>query len=173
MGGILGIGGSAAKTDRKDILQSQGNLNNVFNYALPTGEKATSDANSYNSKILNGDRSSITQAMAPEVNSITGQADQAKKQEANMGTSRGGGTNAAHQQTQQKEEGAVTDMIAKARPAAAANEANIGSNLLGLGENAAGAEGQVAADSYKTSSANASDEGKAAGQLAMTALMMA
>lgn len=168
MGGFLGIGGGAVSTDRKNVLQSQGNLNNVFNYALPSGEKATSDATNYDSKILNGDRSSITQAMAPEVNSITGQADQAKKQEAAMGTSRGGGTNAANQQTQQKEQGAVTDMIAKARPAAAASEANIGSNLLGLGANAAGTAGQLAADSYKTTSANATEQGKAAGNTALS-----
>lgn len=163
--GFMGLGGSSAKTDRSTYLQGQGALNNVFNYALPTGESATSEAANYNSKILSGDRAAVTQAEAPEINAVTGQADQAKKQQAAMGTSRSGGVNAGNQQRQTQVQGAVTDLIDKARPQAAASQASIGANTLGLGTNAATSSTDEAEKSYGGqygTAANAARNGSAA-----------
>lgn len=166
-GGLYG--GSSAKTDRSTYLQGQGALNNVFNYALPTGEAATSQAVDYNSKILSGDRAAVTQAEAPEINAVTGQADQAKKQQAAMGTSRSGGVNAGNQQRQTQVQGAVTDLIDKARPQAAASQASIGANTLGLGSNAAQNSAADALTSYggKGTSVNAANNGAAAAAAAL------
>lgn len=161
------LGGGAPKTDRSTYLQGQGALNNVFNYALPTGESATSEAANYNSKILSGDRAAVTQAEAPEINAVTGQADQAKKQQAAMGTSRSGGVNAGNQQRQTQVQGAVTDLIDKARPQAAASQASIGANTLGLGEGAAQSSTSDALNSYKLTSQNAKDSGAAAAAAAL------
>lgn len=178
--GFLGIGGSGSQTDRKQQLAGYGDLSNIFNTGLNSGTQNVSQGQSdlgsaagYNSKILNGDRSAISQALSPEISSITGQADASRRQQAAMGTSRGGGTNAGNQQQQQKEQGAISSVIGGAQPAAAQSlagiggtEAGLGSNLLGLSNNAAGNLTGDAINSYKTTSAQNGAAGAALGQIA-------
>lgn len=159
------MGGSSSNTDRQQQLTGFGDLQNVFNYALPQGQSTLSggqgtanqglgelgQAANYNSKILSGNRSAVTEAMAPEINSVTSQANQLRKQQAALGTSRGGGTNAGNQQLGTQEAGQVTNLIAQARPQASQalsqigaqtggiglGEMGVGSQLLGLGTGAA------------------------------------
>lgn len=180
MGGFLGIGGSGSNTDRKQQIAGYGDLSNIFNTGLDTGKsnvaQGTSDLGQsagYDSKLLNGDRSTILQAISPEVSSITGQADAARRQQAALGTSRGGGTNANNQQIQQREQGAISNAVGGVQPQAAQSlagiggtEAGLGANLLGLGNNAAGNLTGDAINSYKTTSAQNGAAGAALGQIA-------
>jgi hypothetical protein len=178
--GFLGIGGSSSSTDRKQQLAGYGDLSNIYNQGISQGNNASAtgqgelgEAAGYDSSILNGNRSSIMSALSPQISSITGQANQNKKQQATMGTARGGGTNASNQQTQQQEQGAITKAIGGAQSGAASGLASIGSNetatganLLGLGANAAGTLTGDASQSYATTSAQNAAAGQAAGQLA-------
>jgi len=168
--GFLGIGGSASKTDRKQYLAGQGNLNNLFNVGISGGSDATGKAAGYDSSILSGNRASISQALQPEISGITGRADQQKKQQAAMGTSRGGGTNATNQQADTATQAAITGTINQARPQASQQLASIGSNLLNLGENAAATSTGDAASSYEKTSAQNAATGQAAGQAAAALL---
>jgi hypothetical protein len=170
MSGFLGIGGSSSKTDRSQYLGGQGALSNIFNTAIPSGASDTGAAEGFNKSVLSGNRSAITQALQPEIGTITGEANQAKKQQAAMGTSRGGGTNAQNQQLDKQTQAAITGTINQARPEASKQLASIGSNLLGLGENAAGQYTGNAASSYATTTANNTAAGQAAGQAAAALL---
>lgn len=180
MGGFLGLGGSASKTDRNQVLQGYGDLQNVFNYGIPQGKAGQAQGQAdlgqsanYWQKLLGGDRSSMMSALSPEISSITGQADQARKQQSAMGTARGGGTNAGDQQQQQQEQGQISNLIAGARPQAAQQMQSIGgqelsnaSNLLGLGTNAAGSLTNAATNSYGTTAGQSAQQGQAIGQMA-------
>lgn len=180
MGGLFGIGGSASKTDRQNTLTGYGDLQNVFNTGLNTGKPAVAQGQSdlgqaagYDSKLLNGDRSTIMQALSPQISSITGQADAARRQQAAMGTSRGGGTNANNQQQQQREQGAISSAVGGVQPQAAQSlagiggtEAGLGANLLGLANNAGSNLTNDAMESYKTTSAQNGAMGQALGSIA-------
>lgn len=184
MGGMFGIGGSASKTDRSNQLTGYGDLQNIFNYGLDSGKQGQAQgqqqlgqAGDYWSKLLTGNRSDIMSAMQPEISSVTGQGDAARRQQSALGTSRGGGTNALNQQAQTKEQAQISNMVAGARPQAAQQVANIGTaelsnsgNLLGLGNNAAGNLTSNATNSYKVTSAQNQAQGQAAGQIASALL---
>jgi hypothetical protein len=168
--GFLGIGGSSSGTDRK-------NLNNIFNTGLTQGTSDltqggadTSKAAGYNSGILGGDRSSIMQALSPEISGITGRADAQRKEQANLGTSRTGGTNADNQQQQQRTDAQVSNLIGTARPQAAQQLASIGANQSGLGTNLLGLGEKTVADMYPTDVKKNQETGQAAGQIASALL---
>lgn len=149
MGGFLGIGGSSVKTDRKNVLTGFSELKNVFNFAMPFGEDTAragtattaaglediGKAGSYWSKLLSGDRPTMEQAVAPETNQVLGQADAAKREQAGMGTARGGGTAGANQQVQDASMAKIDNLLFGARPAAAQQEAAIGGKEADIGQN--------------------------------------
>jgi hypothetical protein len=179
VGGFLGIGGSSAKTDRKQQLAGQGMLQNVFNYSLPhaeagaeTGKQTTQaglsgldQAKAYWQKLLTGNRTATMQAVAPETNAARAESDATARQTSAMGTARGGGTAEAGQQRDTDLMAKVDNLLFGARPAAAGQVADIGrteagvglsetgqaTNLLGLGANTAEAFTGNAAGSRKTS----------------------
>lgn len=117
MGGFLGIGGSAAKTDRGAELGARQGLWNVFNYALPTGQTGqttgtqalntamgtAAPAASYWKSLLAPGRAQATANAAPAVNTALDQSDAVRRQAEAMGTGRTGGTAAA-----QREAGTTT-----------------------------------------------------------------
>lgn len=117
VGGFLGLGNSSAKTDRGNQLAGINASWNVFNRGLPmadelskagtattaTGLNTLDQAKQYWQSLVSGTRPAINkpQAMAtaaPAINSLTEQADAAKKQQAELGTSRGGGVAEGNQQ---------------------------------------------------------------------------
>jgi hypothetical protein len=179
VGGFLGIGSSSAKTDRGQQLAGQGMLQNVYNFALPnaeagakTGQQTTAaglsgldQAKAYWQKLLSGNRTSMTQAVAPEANAARAESDATARQTSTMGTARGGGTGAGGQERDTELMAKVDNLLFGVRPAAAGQvadvsgkEAGIGlgqsgqaENLLGLGETAAQEFTANAAGSRKTS----------------------
>lgn len=188
MGGIISgigslFGGSSAKTDRKLQLQGYGDLQNLFNFALPTaksgimaGEDLLGKAGDYYSKILGG-RQAATEAAAPVANAAAAQTDAAKRAIASSGTARGGGVNAVTQTLEDRKRAQVDQAIQQARGGAAAGAAKVGStmtaqaqNLLGLGESTATNLTSIAAGSRATSAQLHRQAVADAGNLVNTAL---
>lgn len=153
MGGFLGLGNSSAKTDRKTTLQGFGDLSNLFNFGLDTskgllssgskdvgsGVNAMGTGLDFFKKLLSGDRTTMTQAVAPETNAVLNQSDAARNNRATMGTARGGGTAGANQTAQDKSMATIDNYLFGARPAAAGQVADIGGKIanVGLGETSA------------------------------------
>lgn len=156
MGGIVGdigklFGGSSAKTDRRETLNSYGELSNLYNFGLnqargseARGQNLLGQAGSYFSKLLSGNRPAVLQAVAPVANTAATQADAQKRAIAQSGTARGGGVNAVGQNIDTNRQAAVDTAVNQAVGGAAGGAAGVGgeevanaSRLLGLGEGAA------------------------------------
>lgn len=168
MGGFLGIGGSSAKTDRNQTLNSYQNLNSLFNFGFGTGQSMTAAgtakqnagagsldaASGYFAKLASGNRPAMMSAIAPTANAIQSSGDAARRQSASMGTSRGGGVAGANQQQETDQMTQINNALFGVQPQAAAEQAQIGTqqaavgtqqvgeglNFGGLAENAAGAD---------------------------------
>lgn len=178
IGGLFG--GSSAKTDRKLELQGLGNLNNVFNFAMPQAEASTSAASSslgnaaqYYNTLLSGNRAATLQAVAPTVNAANTQTDAAKRQLAGSGTARGGGVNAVTQTFEDQKRANIDNAINQAKAGAAGGATAVGgtlasqaNQLLGIGSNAATNMADIAANSRRTSQQLHNDAFASAGDLA-------
>lgn len=151
MGGFMGFGQSGGEKN------STAGINSVFNYALPTakaneaaGSSALGTAADYFTKLLMGGRTQAAQNAAPAVNAATAQADTAKRQEAEQGTNRGGGTAAANREASTTTQASIDDIINQSlvggRAAGAAGLTSIGGTRLAAGnqELATGQQGQEA-----------------------------
>lgn len=197
MSGLFGSHGSV-KTDRTNQLQSFSDLQNVFNFALPTAQAeqkkgdATLDSalsslglsSDYFKKILSGNRAEVAQAVSPTTNAITARSDAEKRNLSASGTARGGGVAGENQQVQDKTNAAVDTTIAQARPDAAKANADIASkvagigdsrlsaalNALGIGSSAAGTLGKLATDAKSDDLQSQQDTGQAIGEIAMAFL---
>lgn len=126
MGGFLGIGHSSAKTDRSNFLHGIQDIQNVFNYALPTAQAGQAEgagnlrtAGDYYKNILSGNRTAALQAIAPETASVRRASDASKRQLATSGTARGGGVAATNQQRETDTMSEINNALFGARPAAA------------------------------------------------------
>lgn len=147
MGGFLGIGGSSQKTDRGRELGGWNAEWNVFNAGLPlatstatAGQGTTSKAlgsldtaGDFWKDLLSGNKTSTAQAAAPITNAAVDQADAARREQAAMGTSRGGGVAAGNQQAQQNTMKTVDNAIFGVRPQAAAQIGDIGKSVASIG----------------------------------------
>jgi hypothetical protein len=146
-------------------LQSYGDLDSVISQLQQTGKSTTaagaSDtgaASKYFSDIVSGDPAKVMAAAAPEVNAIKGQATQQKKEIANLGGNRTGGTNAITQDITTNARGQIADVIAKQRGGAAgelgkigAGETNAGTGATSNAGTTAANLGELSSDSRKTS----------------------
>jgi len=136
MGGFLGIGGKNSQQQNQAI----GNLNNLFNFGINQGKASTAAGNQslgqaggYFSNLLSGNRPAMLQAVAPETNVAQSQADAARRQQATMGTARGGGTSGANQQQKTDLMSQINNLLFGVRPAAAKETADIGKTQLEAG----------------------------------------
>src|SRR5271163_1359224 len=153
MGGFLNIGNSATKTDRSNELQGFGDLSSVFNFGMPTAQSALGGANNYFQKLLTGNRATMEQAEAPEINAVNTGSDAAKRQLAASGTARGGGVAATNQQRDTATRATADNLLMQARPAAAGAEAGIGESALGTSLGAGTNLTSIASNSRATSNA--------------------
>lgn len=197
----MGIGGSSSKTDRSVQLQSFGNLNNLFNWALPTAKGAASSgqnivgsgvsslntAGGYFKKLLSGSRSDLMQAEAPAINAARSGEDASKRQLGAMGTARGGGVSASSQTLDDRTRGAIDNALFGVRSQAAGGLAKVGAETgqLGIQELGAGTQygmlgeyasadlGNIATNAKKQDAQTNQALGGAVGQILMTALMAA
>jgi hypothetical protein len=156
MGGILSslgslVGGSAAKTDRKNQLQGFGDLSNLFNFGFSSGTAETSQsqgllgqAGQYYSQLLSGNRQATLSAVSPTVNAANQQTDATKRAIGTSGTARGGGVNATTSTLDDQKRASIDTAINAAKAGAAGGATSTGGtmasqagNLLGLGETSA------------------------------------
>jgi len=158
MGGFLGFGNSASKTDRANQLQAFSDLGKVTGMAtdaapalgasgasekaLGLEQKATglSDldkARAYWSTLLSGNRQQTAAAVAPAANAAVAQADAAKRQMATLGTGRTGGGVAGAQQIDDNVRSQIDTLIGAAKPAAASHIEGIGVDTANIGANTA------------------------------------
>lgn len=119
MGGFLGIGNSSAKTDRGNQLAGINAEWNVYNRGLPIADerltegKSTTDsgldamgkAKQFWQAVMSGmtpkvPKTEVMASAAPTIDAINEQSDATRVEQANMGTSRGGGVADANQQAQ-------------------------------------------------------------------------
>jgi hypothetical protein len=114
MGGFFGFGQSGGEK------ASTGNLNNIFNYALPTAETGNKSGTSnlgtaadYFSKLLTAGRTETTQSSAPAVNAALDTSDAARKEQAVSGTGRTGGTAELNREAGAKTTATIDDIINK------------------------------------------------------------
>lgn len=159
------FGGSSAKTDRGLQLEGLGDLKNIFNYAMPAGkqefgrgqqtqETALEELGApadYYRKLLTGNRTAALSAVAPVTNAAASQTDAQKRQLADFGTARGGGTAATGQELDTAKMSSVDNAINAARAGAApgatavagatggvgSSQLSAALNMLGLGESSA------------------------------------
>jgi hypothetical protein len=129
------------------MLQGWNQLNNVFNYAMPTsqamaktgaattgtGLDTLGGAGAYWQRLLTGSRPALEAAVAPERNMMLSSADAARRQQAQEGTARGGGTAGANQQQQEQVQSQIDQALLGVRPAAAKETAQIGAQEAGIG----------------------------------------
>lgn len=132
MGGFLGIGNSSAKTDRANQLAGVNATWNIYNRGLPmfdeaakagaaTTEKGLStldQSKQYWQSLVSGTRPAVNRPQllstaAPAINAITDQSDAARRQQAEMGTARGGGVAPENIQAQSKVMAQTGDILAK------------------------------------------------------------
>jgi hypothetical protein len=161
-------GGSSATTDRKEGLKDFGRLGDVYSTLRGYGKTDrglaatdrtagagdTGEASKFYSSILSGNPAAVMSAAGPAIKSITGSADQQKKQLTTLGDRTGGKAEVAGKIATDTR-GQIADTIMGARSGAAA-----GKERIGAGETAAGLRERELA---------ASEQGKA-GDVAGTAL---
>lgn len=138
---------SSAKTDRGNQLSGVQAGWNVFNNGMPLSQKQSAageattntglsnldSAGGFWRDILSGNRTATVTAAAPAVNAETAQLDATKREQAQMGTSRGGGVAAGNQQAQSQGRAAIDNDIFNTRPAAATAVQSIGTTQTQVG----------------------------------------
>ena len=149
----LGLGGSGQKTDRKYTLQGYDDMTKTIDRQGQQGDYDTGVATKRYADLLSGDSSRIMQASAPTINAITSAGDQQRKQVANLGGSRAGGTNAAVQNLSTKEAGEIGNVVAGSQEKAAAGMGALGAQATANSENAVNELTNASINSRPTSNA--------------------
>jgi len=149
--GLLGIGGSAATTDRANELSglqsqwntfgqgmnlsSQTNTTGQQNQAAGTGN--LDNAAQYLQNLMTAGRTSTAATSAPAINAATAGADAARTQGAQFGSGRSGGTAAGNQEaatkTQSNVDNIINENLVGGRQAGAQGLASIGGTQLAAG----------------------------------------
>lgn len=141
------IGGSSAKRDRSDYLNSQTRMGNVFNQSFGFGQglenqgKATTgqgvqdlgQSGNFFRKLMSGNRAATTEAAAPQINAVEAQGDAQRRQQAALGTARGGGAAGVNQDAQAQRNAQIDNMLFGAQTGAAKEVGDIGRMEAGTG----------------------------------------
>lgn len=189
MGGILGIGNSSAKTDRGralggwnamwDVWGKAANPNSLTQASTESGTGAMDQAGDFWKSVLSGDKGAQTAAAAPAINAVNAQTQQQKQEQANMGTSRGGGTAGYNTQTEQERQSDITNAMMGLGPKAAEQleqvggaQAQVGQRQLALALQQLGLSEEVARDIVTTSMQSRTDsQSMSPARIAETAIL--
>lgn len=152
MAGLFGIGGSAAKTDRKYQLTSWDDLQGLFTTGatqgrkqLKTGEAGVQKAQDYWSKLMSGDPAALSQVLAPQIGTIKGQVGQ-NIAGIQQFQGRSGGSSAAVQAQNVEAQRSIQQLFDLLGPMAAEEFGNLAEFQVGTGENLLGLAGTSAAE---------------------------
>lgn len=160
MGGLFGIGGSAAKTDRKQQLTSWGDLNSLFGATSTAGENQVSQgasgltsASNYFSQIASGNPAQMSKALAPQISAIQSTTGQGVNTIGQF-SGRSGGTAAAVTQEGFAAQQAVQNLFDLLGPEAESQLATISGiqEQLGTGQEDVAANAATAAGSQASGS---------------------
>ncbi len=110
--------------------------------SLGAGSQVMQQPLNYYSGILGGDRQGMLETVAPEVNTILGQYDTAKRAVAENAP-RGGGSNTTQANAPYALSGEITNLLNTVRPQAAAATTDIGKTLSALGTTETGQAGNL------------------------------
>jgi len=108
------------------------NTGNLANWTTSEGEGDTSLADNFWKGILSGNQQTISTLLGPQINAITGGAQQSKNTTAQF-SNRSGGTNASIQATTDNTRGAIQNLVGNTTAAAVTQLGSSGSSLLGQG----------------------------------------
>lgn len=122
--------------------QALGNLDGTSDYAGANAPNLFGSGTGYEQNLLNGNRQDTTQMLAPDINRIQG-AEQNTLQGINTLTPRGGGRAGADYSTPFAANTQIQNLFNPARSQAAGALTSAGSNLFGIGNQAAGTEANV------------------------------
>jgi hypothetical protein len=126
--GFFGIGQGPSGEQK----QQYGELTNLEKFGISTGEKDISKASDFWSSILSGDPTQISKVLGPAISTVNKQGQEQKKTLAEFGN-RGGGTNAAAQNIDDKSLAAIRSMISNLTGAGAGALGSLGGGLLSTG----------------------------------------
>lgn len=104
-----------------------------------SGQQAKGEATNFFSRLLKGDRT----AVAPGVNAATAASDAQKREQATMGTARGGGAGAANQQRESGLRGQIMSLFGQQQEGAGKELSQIGQNDIGQMLTSLGLSGNV------------------------------
>lgn len=144
--GFFGLFGGAPKSEKEQQSKTFSDLGNLFGTVSKSGEDLTKKGNAaqgraanFFGRTLSGDRTAI----APAVNTAVEAGDAAKREEAQMGTSRGGGTNAGNQERETHTRSLMASLLGQAQEGAADKLAAIGGEDINAGIGAEGTAGAI------------------------------
>jgi hypothetical protein len=100
---------------------------------IPTARNALELPLNYWKRILTGGRYPALEELSPETQTITSQYDSALRNNSQFAP-RGGGTSAQNEELRFKRAADITNLLLKARPAAASNIQKIGEDYASLGQ---------------------------------------
>ena len=112
--------------------QSCGGLFGNSSFASNLGEKNLTASSDFMNDLLSGDPTKVAQVLAPQIDAITGRAQQQKNNLAEFGN-RSGGNNSAASAIDANTGAQVTDLTGSLIGNAANNLSSTGQNLLSLG----------------------------------------
>jgi hypothetical protein len=98
-------------------------------FAGSVGQGLVSGSSGILNAILSGNQAEISKLLAPQIGSISKQANEATQTRAQFGT-RSGGTNAANQNVMDTSRSSINDMISQLTSGAIGQASSLGSNLL-------------------------------------------
>ncbi len=140
MGGFL----SSIFTGSNPTLdKDQSQLGDLAGYSSNTGQKATDASTGYNLGILSGDPTKVAQTLAPEIQTLQGQAQQNKNTVSQFGN-RGGGMNAVMAGLDDATRAKLISLMGSLRQGAATNLGTIGTANLGMSANDAAQQAKIA-----------------------------
>jgi hypothetical protein len=132
--GLFGAFKGAPKDEKKKESDTWQNLNNLFGstygHSEQIGQKGIADqadAAGFFKGVLRGDRTAI----APGTNAAINAGDAAKREQAQMGTARGGGAVGANQQIEAHTRQLLSSLLGEQQTAAAGALATIGNEEMG------------------------------------------
>jgi len=128
--GLFDMFKGAPKDEKKRESDTWQNLNNLFVHSFESadqlgrkGNELKDTASGFYKGVLSGDRTKI----APAANAAVNMADAQKREQAQMGTARGGGQSSGNQQIDQQTQALIASLMGEAQTGSADKLAAMGS----------------------------------------------
>lgn len=145
MGGFLN---SIFTGSNPTLDKDQSQLGALAGYSSNTGQNATNADVGYQQGILSGDPAQVAKTLAPEIQTLQGQAQQNKNTVSQFGN-RGGGMNAVMAGLDDATRAKLISLMGTLRQGAASNLGQIGTANLGMSANDAAMQAKIAQQQHE------------------------